>query len=930
MIKHFFYIRNRLFHIVIIVICSLFSHTLWAETYNVTVTTSGNGKVSCNWIATLQDESNVFSVDKYSSFVAILEPGSGYRIGMVDVDGKDVTYDVRTNDSRLILEGIVKDININIIFERIPEKTYTVTLTCKGNGTGSLSGPGFLNTGVHNQSYSCTCHEGDYAIFGFGATKGCIIRKIVIDGQEVDLGTNKIDNYKYEVKSVNRNINVEVTFAEPVFLSIWAEGNGAVLYEGESIREKSIQFNCHEGDEVEVSFIPDEGAHIKRVSLGNVDITSEVKNNKYRTVLNFGATIHVEFEAKSEYTPVTTTYTLSVSASGSGSATYGGTSVRNTTSSFTLNEGTSATISFSPDDGYRIASITVNGSSMGAVSSVTVIMNSNTTVAVVFEAKPDDTPVTPTYTLSISASGSGSASYDGTTIRSTIKSFTLNEGTSATISFSPDDGYRIASVTVNGSNMGSNSSVAVTMNSNKTVSVVFEEIPIVTYDMTITAKGDGEASYNGSSVRDGTRTFKVNEGSNPRVTFSPDLGNRTKSVKLNGSDVSFSDNRYTISNVRGNNKLVVEFEELESKFTSDGFNYEVSSFEKMTVKIGMGDLGLFIEVPEKVKNQEVDYKVEGITDEAMNANKELAAIIWNPENTINFKNSNPNLLIYIKDAKYAPKGINNIVVGETAENIVLTDAQSGNNFYCPKAFTAKQITYAHRYRMRTGAGESSGWESIALPFDVQKIEHAEEGEIIPFAKWTSSKTTKPFWLYQLGTTGYVEAEGIKAYTPYIISMPNNEVYQDEYIIKGTISFSSTNVEVKKSDDVVKAKYGDRTFIPNFINLENNAGYYALNVNNDVEAYQGSEKEGSVFIQNLRRIHPFESYMTSTSGTRSIGIFDGMTTAIRGIEEIDNGQQTLKVYNLNGQCIKTGSSMDELKQELPSGLYIINNKKIIVR
>ena len=136
--------------------------------------------------------------------------------------------------------------------------------------------------------------------------------------------------------------------------------------------------------------------------------------------------------------------------------------------------------------------------------------------------------------------------------------------------------------------------------------------------------------------------------------------------------------------------------------------------------------------------------------------------------------------------------------------------------------------------------------------------------------------------------------------------------------------------MKKSDDVVKAKYGDRTFIPNYINLENNAGYYALNVNNDFETYQGAEKEGSVFIQNLRRIHPFEAYMTSTAGTRSIGIFDGMTTAIKGVEEIANGQQTLKVYNLNGQCIKTGSSMDELKQELSTGLYIINNKKVIIK
>ena len=541
-----------------------------------------------------------------------------------------------------------------------------------------------------------------------------------------------------------------------------------------------ISWNTPEGSKHTIKIVLRYGYRIASLKVNGVE-TSIGSDMTLTVTVNSNTTISVVFEPDPNTNQ--STYTLSISTSGSGAVSFNDEVLRETTKSYTFSKNASFIVYINCDAGNRIKSADINGRDLSTdITQLGIIMNEDIVINVEFETISNDTPITPTYTLSISASGSGSASYDGTTIRSTTKSFTLNEGTSATISFSPDDGYRIASVTVNSSNMGSNSSVAVTMNSNKTVSVVFEEIPIVTYDMTITAKGDGEASYNGSSVRDGTRTFKVNEGSSPRVTFSPDLGNRTKSVKLNGSDVSFSDNRYTISNVRGDNTLEVEFEELESKFTSDGVNYEVSSFENMAVKIGMGDYGLFIEVPEKVTNQEVDYKIEGITDEAMNANKDLAAIIWNPENIISFKNNNPNLLLYVKDAKYAPAGINNVVVGETAESIVLTEAQSGNNFYCSKAFTAKQITYSHRYRMRTGSGESRGWESVALPFDVQKIEHVEEGEIIPFAKWTISSTSKPFWLYQLGTTGFVEAESIKAYTPYIISMPNNEVYRDEYIL----------------------------------------------------------------------------------------------------------------------------------------------------
>lgn len=626
-------------------------------------------------------------------------------------------------------------------------------------------------------------------------------------------------------------------------------------------------------------------------------------------------------------------YTLSISASGNGSAFYGGSSIRSTTRSFTVNEGTSVTISFSPDDGYQIKSVSVNGSTVSAGSSYTVTVNSNITIAVEFEAKPvDPIPVSTDYTLTISATGNGYASFGIHKITNQTASFTVTAGRVAIIDFVPGDGCRIKSVTANGSSIevDSHNSVWLTINSNTVVSVVFEKIPVVTYTLTISAIGNGIASYNGTSVRNDSRDFSVSEGSNPNVSFTPDDFNLVKTVKLNGSEVSLSDNSYTISNVSSDNKIEVEFEEIDAKFTTEGVNYQVSSYESRTVVIGEGEYGLSLEVPEKVVSQGYEWTISGISDEAMSANKELAAIIWNPSTTINFRNVNPNLLLYVKDARYAPYGVNNVVINNEAESILLTESPSGNNFYCPIAFTAKKITYSHRYRMRTGGGDSRGWETIALPFDVQRIEHVEEGEILPFAKWSSTSTEKPFWLYQLGASGFIEAEGIKANTPYVISMPNNDVYQDNYKLRGTVTFSSTNVEVKKSDDIVKTTYGNRTLIPNFINLDNNVGNYALNVNNDMESYQGQENEGSVFIQNLRRIHPFEAYMTSTSGTRAIGVFDGMTTAIKGIEDIEKGLHILKVYNLNGQCIKTGTSMESLKHELPAGLYIINNKKIIIK
>lgn len=54
-------------------------------------------------------------------------------------------------------------------------------------------------------------------------------------------------------------------------------------------------------------------------------------------------------------------FTLSITSIGNGSALYNNTSVRFKTTPFTVNQGTSATITFTPDPGYRIKSVKVNG-----------------------------------------------------------------------------------------------------------------------------------------------------------------------------------------------------------------------------------------------------------------------------------------------------------------------------------------------------------------------------------------------------------------------------------------------------------------------------------------------------------------------------------------------------------------------------------------
>ena len=180
------------------------------------------------------------------------------------------------------------------------------------------------------------------------------------------------------------------------------------------------------------------------------------------------------------------------------------------------------------------------------------------------------TPTTKTYTLSITATGNGSATYDETSVRNETKSFTVNEGTNATVSITPDDGYRIKSVKENDSDVTSSvSNNTYTINnisSNTTLEVEFEAIPVPTYTLSIIATGNGSATYDETSVRNETKSFTVNEGTDATIVFSSDDGNSIASVIVNNSDVTsqVSENSYTISNITADTTLTVTFQEVSA------------------------------------------------------------------------------------------------------------------------------------------------------------------------------------------------------------------------------------------------------------------------------------------------------------------------------------------------------------------------------
>jgi len=123
--------------------------------------------------------------------------------------------------------------------------------------------------------------------------------------------------------------------------------------------------------------------------------------------------------------------------------------------------GVSQTFSFSPNKGYKISDVKVDGKSIGPVSSYTFAnITQDHTIEAIFE------PLT--YTITTSSSYGGSISPTGTV--------SANYGDSKTFAITPYSGYKISTAKVDGKSIGSVSSYTFTnITQDHTIEALFEK-----------------------------------------------------------------------------------------------------------------------------------------------------------------------------------------------------------------------------------------------------------------------------------------------------------------------------------------------------------------------------------------------------------------------------------------------------------------------
>jgi hypothetical protein len=146
------------------------------------------------------------------------------------------------------------------------------------------------------------------------------------------------------------------------------------------------------------------------------------------------------------------TFTITASAGANGSISPSG--------SVVVNQGANQTFTITPNSGFSVGSVTVDGASQGAVTSFTFSnVQANHTISATFTSLP-------TFTITASAGSNGSISPSGSVV--------VAQGASQSFSITANSGFAVSAVTVDGANQGAVTSFTFSnVQANHTISATF-------------------------------------------------------------------------------------------------------------------------------------------------------------------------------------------------------------------------------------------------------------------------------------------------------------------------------------------------------------------------------------------------------------------------------------------------------------------------
>jgi hypothetical protein len=350
-------------------------------------------------------------------------------------------------------------------------KTYTITATAGTDGTISPSGSITVNYGA-SQSFSIAPNSGYY------------IADVKVDG----VSQGAVSSYTFTNVTANHTIDASFTTNPTYTLSITKAGTGSG-----TVTSSPSGTTFPAGTVVTLTATPDASSTFAAWS-GGVTGTSPT------------CTVTTSADTAVTATFTLKTYTITATAGTGGSISPSG--------SITVDYGTSQSFSITPNSGYYIADVKVDGVSQGGVSSYTFSnVTADHSIEASFNAGPP--PVT-YYTLTITKAGNGSGS-----VTTSPSGTTFSAGTVVTLTAKPDKNSTFKGWS--GGVTGTSPTCSLTMNADTTVTATF-----MLKKHVIKAMGETGGSLTPAG------SVEVTDGENQEFIITPDTGYRTVDIKVDG------------------------------------------------------------------------------------------------------------------------------------------------------------------------------------------------------------------------------------------------------------------------------------------------------------------------------------------------------------------------------------------------------------
>jgi len=211
---------------------------------------------------------------------------------------------------------------------------------------------------------------------------------------------------------------------------------------------------------------------------GNGTVSYSISSNTNSSPRTASSTIARNTLTVTQEGSSSTTYTITASAGTGGTISPSG--------AVTVTKGTNRTFTITPNSGYSISGVTVDGSSVGTVGTYTFSnVTANHTISASFKAD------TTKYTLTVKKLGTGTG-----TITNNPSGSTFSPGTVVDLTASPDAGSSFAGWS--GGCSGTSPTCRITMNANISVTASFTLSQALS-NMTITSPDGGEILPTGST-----------------------------------------------------------------------------------------------------------------------------------------------------------------------------------------------------------------------------------------------------------------------------------------------------------------------------------------------------------------------------------------------------------------------------------------------